>query len=106
MGEESTRAEVDALRGRGGRRTINQMVIVGLIATLLGIALGLVIDWFPTAGSRQAGPIVTTILLIPSRTCMPQRLRSSALQRMPQARLPWASGGANHAGDPRTAAHT
>src|SRR5919112_3326367 len=59
MGEESTRAEVDALRGRGGRRTINQMVIVGLIASVVGIVLGLVIDWFPSAGSTQAGPIDT-----------------------------------------------
>jgi cytochrome c oxidase subunit 2 len=59
MGEENTRAEVDALRGRGGRRTITQMVIVGLIASVLGIILGLIIDWFPTAGSTQAGPIDT-----------------------------------------------
>jgi cytochrome c oxidase subunit 2 len=35
------------------------MVVVGLIASALGIALGLVIDWFPTAGSKQAGPIDT-----------------------------------------------
>src|SRR6476660_9149095 len=59
MGEESTRAEVDPLGGRGGRRTITQMVIVGLIASVLGIALGLVIDWFPTAGSTQADKIDT-----------------------------------------------
>lgn len=59
MGEESTRAEVDPLGGRGGRRTITQMVVVGLIASILGIVLGLAIDWFPTAGSKQAGPIDT-----------------------------------------------
>jgi cytochrome c oxidase subunit II len=59
MSEESTRAEVDPLGGPGGRRTIVQMVVVGLIASALGIALGLVIDWFPTAGSKQAGPIDT-----------------------------------------------
>src|SRR4051794_3077143 len=59
MGEESTRAEVDPRRGRGGRRTIQQMVIVGLIASVLGIALGLVIDWFPTQGSEQAKKIDT-----------------------------------------------
>lgn len=59
MGEESTRAEVDPLGGRGGRRTITQMVVVGLIASILGIALGLAIDWFPVAGSKQAGPIDT-----------------------------------------------
>jgi cytochrome c oxidase subunit 2 len=59
MGEESTRAEADPLGGRGGRRTITQMVVVGLIASVLGIALGLVIDWFPTAGSKQADKIDT-----------------------------------------------
>src|ERR1700712_2542318 len=59
MGEESTRAEVDPLGGRGGRRTIQQMVIVGLIASILGIALGLAINWFPTQGSRQAKKIDT-----------------------------------------------
>jgi cytochrome c oxidase subunit II len=59
MGEESTRAEADPLGGRGGRRTITQMVVVGLIASALGIALGLVIDWFPTQGSTQAEKIDT-----------------------------------------------
>src|SRR3954451_24029594 len=59
MSEESTRAEADPRRGRGGRRTIQQMVIVGLIASVLGIALGLVIDWFPTQGSEQAKKIDT-----------------------------------------------
>jgi cytochrome c oxidase subunit II len=57
MGEETTRAEADPLGGRGGRRTIIQMVVVGLIASVLGIALGLVIDWFPTQGSTQAEKI-------------------------------------------------
>jgi cytochrome c oxidase subunit II len=59
MGEESTRAEADPLGGRGGRRTIKQMVIVGLIASVLGIALGLAINWFPTQGSEQAKRIDT-----------------------------------------------
>ncbi|WCB95553.1 hypothetical protein DSM104299_04302 [Baekduia alba] len=35
------------------------MVIVGLIASVLGIALGLVIDWFPAQGSEQAKKIDT-----------------------------------------------
>jgi len=35
------------------------MVVVGLIASALGIALGLVIDWFPTNGSTQADKIDT-----------------------------------------------
>src|SRR4051795_1271336 len=59
MGEESTRAEADPRGGRGGRRTIPKMVIVGLIASILGIALGLVIDWFPVQGSSQAKKIDT-----------------------------------------------
>lgn len=59
MGEETTRAEADPLGGPGGRRTITQMVVVGLIASVLGIALGLVIDWFPTQGSTQAEKIDT-----------------------------------------------
>src|SRR3954451_17714921 len=59
MGEESTRAEADPLGGRRGRRTITQMVVVGLIASVLGITLGLVIDWFPTQGSEQAKKIDT-----------------------------------------------
>jgi cytochrome c oxidase subunit 2 len=59
MGEENARAEADPLGGRGGRRTITEMVVVGLIASVLGIILGLVIDWFPTQGSKQAETIDT-----------------------------------------------
>jgi cytochrome c oxidase subunit 2 len=59
MGEETTRAEADPLGGPGGRRTVTQMVIVGLIASVLGIALGLAIDWFPAQGSTQAEKIDT-----------------------------------------------
>src|ERR1700754_2265755 len=59
MGEESTRAEADSRGGRGGRRTITQLVSVGLIASALGIALGLVINWFPPQGSAQAKRIDT-----------------------------------------------
>src|SRR3954451_12331724 len=68
MGEERTRAGGDPLGGRGGRRAITQMVIVGLIASILGIALGLVIDWFPTQGSEQAKKIDTfwDVLIIAS----------------------------------------
>jgi cytochrome c oxidase subunit II len=45
-------------RGRG-RRGIVQMVVVGAVATALGIALGLAIDWFPAADSTQADKIDT-----------------------------------------------
>ena len=49
-------------------RSATQMVVVGLIASVVGIALGLVIDWFPEAGSTQAGPIDTLwdVLIIAS----------------------------------------
>jgi cytochrome c oxidase subunit 2 len=46
-------------RGRTSRRTILEMVVVGAIASALGIAVGLAIDWFPTAASSQSGPIDT-----------------------------------------------
>jgi cytochrome c oxidase subunit 2 len=44
------------------------MVIIGVVASALGIALALVIDWFPTAASKQAKPIDTLwdVLLIVS----------------------------------------
>jgi cytochrome c oxidase subunit 2 len=59
MGPESTSGENDPLRGRGGRPRIIQAVVIGLIASALGIALGLAIDWFPAQGSKQAKPIDT-----------------------------------------------
>ncbi len=43
--------------GRNSRRMVTEMVVLGVIASLLGIALGLAIDWFPTSASTQAGPI-------------------------------------------------
>jgi cytochrome c oxidase subunit 2 len=59
MGEESTRGEPDAVGGPAGRRRIVQMLIVGAVATALGIALGLTIHWFPPTGSKQADKIDT-----------------------------------------------
>jgi len=35
------------------------LVVLGVLASAIGIALGLIIDWFPTAASTQAGPIDT-----------------------------------------------
>jgi cytochrome c oxidase subunit 2 len=50
------------------KRTVRQMVVVGVIASALGIALGLLIDWFPVAGSKQAHKIDTLwdVLIIAS----------------------------------------
>ena len=44
------------------------MVIVGVIASALGIALGLLIHWFPPAASTQADQIDTLwdVLIIAS----------------------------------------
>jgi cytochrome c oxidase subunit 2 len=44
---------------RERKRTVQQMVLVGVIATAAGIALGLVIHWFPKADSTQADKIDT-----------------------------------------------
>ena len=45
-----------------------QMLAIGAVASVLGIALALIIDWFPTAASEQAAPIDTLwdVLLIVS----------------------------------------
>src|SRR3954452_4165461 len=57
--EESTRSETDPVGGPGGRRTIRQMALVGLVASAIGIVIGLAIDWFPVQGSTHAKKIDT-----------------------------------------------
>jgi cytochrome c oxidase subunit II len=42
-----------------GQASIAQMIIIGVIASALGIALGLIINWFPTPASTQAEKIDT-----------------------------------------------
>jgi cytochrome c oxidase subunit II len=44
---------------RESKRTVQQMVVVGVIATAVGIAVGLSIHWFPPAQSTQADKIDT-----------------------------------------------
>lgn len=39
------------------RSDVIRMLVIGSIASAVGIALGLWIDWFPTDASAQAGPI-------------------------------------------------
>src|SRR5690242_2887217 len=53
---------------RERKRTVQQMVIVGVIATAIGIAIGLIIPWFPPADSTQADKIDTLwdVLIIAS----------------------------------------
>lgn len=42
---------------RDDKIPVLQMLVVGLIASALGIAAGLAIEWFPESASTQAGPI-------------------------------------------------
>jgi cytochrome c oxidase subunit 2 len=64
MAEEETTREgartrtPEEVRPRG-QASIAQMIIIGAIASVLGIALGLIIDWFPTPASTQASTIDT-----------------------------------------------
>src|SRR4051794_13411594 len=51
-----------------GQRTVIEMVVVGVIASVIGIAIGLAIDWFPVQASTQAKQIDTLwdVLIIAS----------------------------------------
>src|ERR687886_32874 len=53
---------------REARAHVARLVGIGLIASALGVALALLIDWFPTSASAQAGPVDTLwdVLLIVS----------------------------------------
>src|ERR671919_2331552 len=53
---------------RESRAQVRQMLLIGAIASTLGIALALLIDWFPVPASEQAGPVDTLwdVLLIAS----------------------------------------
>jgi cytochrome c oxidase subunit 2 len=67
MAPEEREGVADRDRQRD-RASIVQLVVLGTLASLLGVALALIIDWFPAAASRQAGPIDTLwdVLLIAS----------------------------------------
>jgi len=73
MAQEDTRTEkadaaAIAAERRAPRRTALEMLTVGVIASILGIALGLTINWFPPAASTQADEIDTLwdVLIIAS----------------------------------------
>ena len=53
---------------RRGNRTLVEMIVVGAIASAVGIVVALSVHWFPPAASKQAGPIDTLwdVLLIVS----------------------------------------
>jgi cytochrome c oxidase subunit II len=65
--EEAEVADAAAER-RAPRRTAAQMAIVGLVASVVGVAGSLLINWFPPAASTQADQIDTLwdVLLIAS----------------------------------------
>src|SRR5919112_5889937 len=56
---EGARARTPEEVRPAGQASIAQMLIIGAIASALGIALGLIIDWFPTPASEQASTIDT-----------------------------------------------
>ena len=66
MSPEETRAPHEG-PDRGGHSLV-QMVGVGVVASAIGIAIGLLIDWFPEQGSTQAEQIDTLwdVLIIAS----------------------------------------
>jgi cytochrome c oxidase subunit II len=73
MAQEDTRqaeeAEAtEAAERRASRRTAAQMIGVGLLASVVGVVAGLLIDWFPPAAATQADAIDTLwdVLLIAS----------------------------------------
>src|SRR3954453_18570635 len=73
MAQEETRQEAAeaasiAAERRAPRRTAAQMAIVGVVASVLGIVAGLLINWFPPAASTQADEIDTLwdVLIIAS----------------------------------------
>src|SRR3954462_15979666 len=65
--EEAEAADAAAER-RAPRRTAAQMAIVGFVASVVGVAAGLLVNWFPPAASTQADKIDTLwdVLLIAS----------------------------------------
>jgi cytochrome c oxidase subunit 2 len=62
MGSEEITASEES------RSHFKQLMAIGLIASVLGVALGLLIDWFPTQGSTQAETVDTLwdVLIIAS----------------------------------------
>ena len=48
---------MNRVRARDEKTPVTWMVIHGVIASAIGIAAGLAIDWFPESASTQAGPV-------------------------------------------------
>jgi cytochrome c oxidase subunit II len=58
----------EIIAGEESRSHFKQLMAIGLIASVLGVALGLLIDWFPTQASTQAETVDTVwdVLIIAS----------------------------------------
>jgi cytochrome c oxidase subunit II len=57
--ERTVAADVGESAGRGGPVRVPVLLAIGAVASALGIALGIVIDWFPFQASAQADKIDT-----------------------------------------------
>jgi cytochrome c oxidase subunit 2 len=70
MAEDQTQetSQAEAHETAVGRRQLGQMLLIGLIASIIGVAVALLIDWFPVQASSQAHQIDTLydVLLIVS----------------------------------------
>src|SRR3712207_515942 len=66
--EETVRPASETMRVADRKASIGPLVGIAVIASLLGIGLGLLIDWFPTQASTQADDIDTfyDVLIIAS----------------------------------------
>ncbi len=67
--EETTPEPVsEKLRVSDHKAPVLPLIGIGVVASILGIALGLIIDWFPTAASTQADQVDTfyNVLIIAS----------------------------------------
>jgi cytochrome c oxidase subunit 2 len=53
------RADMERGRDASLRPTVIRAVVLGVIASIIGIAIGLTINWFPPVGSKQAHKIDT-----------------------------------------------
>ena len=56
------------MRERDDKHPLARMLVIGLIASIIGVAISLAIDWFPRAGTDKSGEIDTLydVLLIVS----------------------------------------
>jgi cytochrome c oxidase subunit 2 len=52
-------AEPNMTGPRGTRTNVWQLVAIGVVASVIGVAVGIAIDWFPTQASEQAEKIDT-----------------------------------------------